>query len=345
MRWVGERPRTLLTRNGRVTVTRPYYHCRHCGRGLAPADHPCAIPSGQTTWAVRDRVALLGAWLPFGQAAKVYAHLTGQTVSPGSVEHLTEALGDAYVPPTPDRYTPGPPVDTLFLEVDAVLLRFEDGWHEVKVAVGWGRKAGEDLPPRYVTFQGDWDAFLPAIAALARQQGLRRARQVVCLADGAKPIWKLLQRLFPDALHVLDWYHLQGYLAAVARLLPDGAAWHAAQKTALAERGPGETRAALAALMKRGPGSRKAVREAAQKAFTYMAGRAEELDYPQARRRGYPIGSGRVESACKHVVQQRCKQPGMYWNHAHADAVLAARRAYLNGDWELANAQLRAKVA
>lgn len=345
MRWVGSRPRTLLTRNGRVTVTRPYYHCRQCGRGLAPADGPCAIPPGQTTWAVRDRVALLGAWLPFAQAATVYAHLLGDAVSAGSVEHLTEALGAAYVPPTPERYTPGPAVDTLFLEVDAVLLRFEDGWHEVKVAVCWGRKDGEDLPPRYVTCQGEWEAFAPALVALARQQGLRRAGQVVCLADGAKPIWTLLHRLFPDALHLLDWYHVQEYLAAVARLLPDGAAWLAQQQEALAERGPTETLATLTALTKRKPGSRKAVREAAQTALTYLTRRVEELDYPTARRLGYPIGSGRVESACKQVVQQRCKQPGMYWTHQHADWVLGARRAFLNGDWELANRQLQAKAA
>jgi hypothetical protein len=34
------------------------------------------------------------------------------------------------------------------------------------------------------------------------------------------------------------------------------------------------------------------------------------------------IGSGRIESACKLVVQQRCKGPGMRWGHPQADAVL-----------------------
>ena len=345
MRWVGNRSRTVLTRNGRVTFLRGYYHCRQCGRGLAPADSPCQIPPGQATWAVQDRIALLGAWLPFQRAADVYAHVTGDRVSAGSVEHWTEALGAAYVPPPLDRLAPGPVVDTLFLEADAVLVRFDDKWHEVKVVVCWGRKDGEDLPPRYLVAQGEWETLTPQIAALARQQGLRRAGEMVCLADGAKPIWKVLERLFPQARHLLDWYHLHEHLAIVARLLPEGKAWHTTQKEALAERGPAETVAALTVLTKAGKGSRKVVREAARQCLGYMAGAAERLDYVMARSLGYPIGSGRVESACRFVVQQRCKQAGMCWDHAHADDVLQARCAYLNGEWALANQQYMQKAA
>ncbi len=345
MRWAGERPRTLLTRNGRVTFSRGYYHCLQCGRGVAPADGACQIPPGQATWAVQDRVALLGAWLPFKRAAAVSAHVTGETVSAGSVAHWTEALGAAYVPPSLDRFAPGPVVDTLLLEADAVLIRFDDKWHEVKVVVCWGRTDGEDLPPRYLVAQGVWDTLMPQIAARARQQGLRRAGDMVCLADGAQPIWQLLERLFPQARHLWDWYHLHEHLATVARLLPEGQAWHAAQKEALAERGSAETVAALRVLTKTRKGSRKVVREAARKCLVYMAGAAERLDYVTARRLGYPIGSGRVESACRFVVPQRCKQAGMCWNHEHADDVVQARCAHLNGEWALAHQQRMKKAA
>ena len=83
---------------------------------------------------------------------------------------------------------------------------------------------------------------------------------MVCLADGAKPIWKVLERLFPQARHLLDWYHLHEHLASVARLLPEGKAWHTLEKAALAERGPAETFAALTVLTKAGKGRRKVVR-------------------------------------------------------------------------------------
>lgn len=316
-------------------MKRDYYHCA-CGRGHAPADGACQLPPGLASWAGQDRVAVMGIWLPFRRAAQLYEHLTGYAVSAGSVEHWTEAVGAAATVPPLDRYAPGPLVDTLFIQADAVMVRFDDGWHEVKVAVCWGRIGDEDLPPRYLTAQGSWEDLVAQLGDLARRQGLRRAGRVICMADGAPAIWKVLLRLFPQAQCLLDWYHLHEHLATVARLLPEGAAWHEQQKTALAERGPAETMAALKALTKPGKGSRKVVREAAQKCLSYLVNNRDRLDYPTARRDGLPVGTGRIESACRFVVQQRCKQAGMCWDHRHAQEILQARCADLNGEWEQA---------
>lgn len=341
-RW-GVRARTLLTAHGPVPIRREIWHCRQCGTGQAPVDIALALPPGGASWTVREGVALLGAWMPFAKAATVYAHLTGHTVSARSVEHYTEALGHAYTPPVFGPTEPGPTVDTLFVEADATMVWFEDGWHEVKTVVCWGRRAGEDLPPRYLATEGTWEAVGRQIYELARRQGLRLAKQVVCLADGARPIWNVLERWFPQALGLLDWYHLQEHLATVAALLPDGTAWQEQQKTALAERGPTETLRALQGLAVTGQTS--AVRETAQACLKYLQGNGHRVNYPQALAAGYPIGSGRVESACGQVVQQRLKQAGMQWAHAHAMAVLAVRCADLNGEWENACHQVRAKLA
>lgn len=288
-------------------------------------------------------MALLGAWMPFRKAAAVYAQLTRQAVSARSVETYTEAVGAAYAPLVLERTTPGPRVETLFVEADATMVRFDDGWHEVKTVVCWGRQEGEDLPPRYLATEGSWEVLGEAIFALARRQGLRLAQQVVCLADGAKPIWKVLERWFPQALGLLDWYHLHEHLATVATLLPDGAAWHERQKRALAERGPTETLWALQQVAQ--TGATGALRDTARACLQYLQGNRRRLDYPRARALDYPIGTGRVESACGHVVQQRLKQAGMHWDHAHARAVLALRCADLNGDWEMACQQARTKLA
>jgi hypothetical protein len=47
------------------------------------------------------------------------------------------------------------------------------------------------------------------------------------------------------------------------------------------------------------------------------------LDYAHFRRRGYPIGSGCVESGHKVVVQRRLKGAGMRWAKPHLDPMLA----------------------
>ena len=51
------------------------------------------------------------------------------------------------------------------------------------------------------------------------------------------------------------------------------------------------------------------------------------------RRRGLPVGSGIVESACKRIVGSRLKGAGRHWSKAGADAVLAIGRCLENRRW------------
>ena len=67
---------------------------------------------------------------------------------------------------------------------------------------------------------------------------------------------------------------------------------------------------------------------------TYLTNQGGRIAYADFRARGYDIGSGRVESACKHVVANRMKRSGMIWSNAGAQEMLSLRTAYLNGWWE-----------
>ena len=49
---------------------------------------------------------------------------------------------------------------------------------------------------------------------------------------------------------------------------------------------------------------------------------------------GYPIGSGAVEGACRHLVKDRMEGSGMRWTIPGAEAVLKTRAVQLNGDWD-----------
>jgi hypothetical protein len=47
------------------------------------------------------------------------------------------------------------------------------------------------------------------------------------------------------------------------------------------------------------------------------------MRYDQYLAQGWPIGTGVVEGACRHVVKDRMEQSGMRWTEAGALAVLA----------------------
>jgi hypothetical protein len=49
---------------------------------------------------------------------------------------------------------------------------------------------------------------------------------------------------------------------------------------------------------------------------------------------GWPIGTGVVEGACRHLVKDRMEQAGMRWTKAGAQAVLDLRAVRLSGDWD-----------
>ncbi len=68
---------------------------------------------------------------------------------------------------------------------------------------------------------------------------------------------------------------------------------------------------------------------------SYLENNRQRMFYKSFRHSGYDIGSGAVESAVNHVVQQRMKRSGMRWRARGADAMLALRSVYRStGTWD-----------
>ena len=58
------------------------------------------------------------------------------------------------------------------------------------------------------------------------------------------------------------------------------------------------------------------------------------MKYDEYLAAGYPIGSGVVEGACRHLVKDRLERTGMRWHPEGAQAMLNLRATYLNGEWD-----------
>ena len=54
------------------------------------------------------------------------------------------------------------------------------------------------------------------------------------------------------------------------------------------------------------------------KALTYFRNHAGRMNYPEYLRRGWQIGTGGVESACKNVINHRLSMGGMRWGETAA---------------------------
>jgi len=134
-------------------------------------------------------------------------------------------------------------------------------------------------------------------------------------------------------VQIVDWYHASEHVWDLGRALygpetPETAAWVDQQLTRLAA---GEA-AALAQAWQDLPcrGEAAQVRDAQVTYFTNQAGR---MAYDQYRTDGWDIGSSMIESACKTVIGQREKGPGMRWTDAGAQAVANVRVLLINDEW------------
>jgi hypothetical protein len=68
--------------------------------------------------------------------------------------------------------------------------------------------------------------------------------------------------------------------------------------------------------------------------ISYFTSNADRMDYARYLEEGLRIGSGAVESACKRVVTQRLKGPGMRWKESSAQTIARLRCLMLSLNWK-----------
>jgi hypothetical protein len=322
-------------------------------------------------------VVEFGARLPYVEAARLLALALGPVarLAPNTIKAYTQAAGraraeqeDALVTrrrrltrgnlrerathATPPRPAAAP--DTLAIHMDGALERTTEGWKEVKLgalcaahpapapAPGAAPAAGAAGPTTYTATLAPAAAFGRQLQAAAERRGLRWARRVVVLGDGAKWIWKLASQRFPRATQVVDWYHAHEHLWQLAQLLYGegtvaawtwletlaGVLWTAqtAADVALLAHAADEAWATPRKDLPDGTPRRTATRHrAVATAVAYFATNAARLRYGAFRTQGLPVGSGVVEGGCRSVLHVRLKRPGARWSPAAAEAMARAR--------------------
>lgn len=76
-------------------------------------------------------------------------------------------------------------------------------------------------------------------------------------------------------------------------------------------------------------------REEVDKVCAYFERNADRMRYDEYLAKGYPIASGVIEGACRHVVKDRMERTGMGWTVEGAQAMLSLRCLWLSDSWDL----------
>jgi len=167
----------------------------------------------------------------------------------------------------------------------------------------------------------------------------RRADQpMVCLMDGQRSLWASCETNLPDEMvEILDLLHVTSYLWDAAYLFhaegSDEAAAFVHDRALRILRG--EVGYVIGGL--RQMATKHSLPAAKTKRLTrvcnYFQHNRDRMRYDEYLAAGFPIASGVIEGACRHVVKDRMERAGMRWTIDGAQAMLDLRSTSINGQW------------
>lgn len=358
---------------GKIGYERMYYHCRSCGQGQCPLDQRLGLEPGQVTPGLAKLLALAGVEVAFEEAGRWMEQFLLFRVSDNTIRKETERFGQLQADREVDwqihsqeeaelqqrLQQVGRKAGRLYASLDGAMAPLQEEWRELK-SIAWyqveevkgyqsrrhhGERVGEQshlqagVISYHCSFQGA-EQFGPFVWATGWKREADLHEQVVFVCDGAAWIWKLVERYFPGAVQIVDWYHASQYLAPIAEAAwgqsdPAGSAWLEQARRSLWNGQIADLVQDCRVVAQAHPPAREAV----HKAMTYFTNNEKRMDYARFRAEGYLIGSGTIESGCKQIVSLRLKRAGARWTEPGAVQTAKARAAWLSGDWDILSAQ------
>lgn len=349
LKYVDKRPIRIVTLVGEVEIERAYYYCKRCGRSFVPLDKELKLEAHRFSDGVIELISYVCAHLPFEESCEMLEKLTGINMSSKEAQIISEEIGEEMNEELEEQaeeaVSQGLEAEErpkrLYVTMDGTMVHEDGDWHEVKVGAiyttatqenGQGQQEEVVDKVRYVGQFESSERFGPHISAGAQIRGQEYAEEVIALGDGAPWIWNLVNTYFPGAIEIIDWYHASEHIWGFGKALygEDEAAtkeWVDGRLTLLRGGSVEELIDDLNEL----EGLSNEIRAERDKLVRYLRENKDRMRYDEYETKGYHIGSGVVESACKHVVQVRLKRPGMRWSRDGAQRILNLRVYHLNG--------------
>lgn len=355
----------FTTRFGDIEIRRVYRRCRGCGDGFHPLDRILGIEGETWTPGAASVIADAVSDGSYDEAARKLASPAGVRVHVSRIKRAAVRIGGLARRFERESVEESEPAaDRVYLVIDGTGVpvrkeeaegragRRENGpakTREAKIALTYTaeRRHPETGEPEKDAGSGSVSCLIDSAASVngvsrrsefaarlereAARAGLRGAGELVVISDGASWIRNVCAELFPGprTVHILDLWHAMDYAAAAVKALrSDPAERRALREWIRSELKAGRADSVIAFLK-----PRRGKAEAVDDCVRYFESNRDRMRYDAYRARGMQIGSGVVESACRHVVGQRMKRSGGRWTVEGANAVLAIRRCLKNLRW------------
>lgn len=323
-----------------MAITRRYWQCRCSREGSYAVDEVLGL-SGRCSKVLQKHLCRLAADTSFAATSDHLKALLGVQIAAETVRTLVESHGKAMAKfqkvdtQTQQAFVQAAGEVEFAVDAGKVHTR-EVGWKDLKIAVLSKRPLGTPATPaewttsrlpsatmslswaaiaQAKTFRREWKTRLKSL-------GVKAFAQVHALGDGAKWIWKSVERSLTGCVQTLDIYHGCEHLHQCAESIhgegtPQTAtALDRGRELLLSQGWAGVCDWVAELLTVDEDQERERRRRATDKLIKYFAAHSNRLNYQEMLQQGRVIGSGAVEGQAK-TLNLRLKRRGARWNLAN----------------------------
>jgi len=175
------------------------------------------------------------------------------------------------------------------------------------------------------------------LAAEVKVRDPQGEKPLICIMDGDRSLWKLKDQYLPQAVGIIDLFHVMEKLWEAAHCIHLDGSVEAEQFVSrylrmLLEGKVDHVRGVFQRFLNQKKLT-KTKRETLSGVIGYFQKNRAGMRYDEYLAWGTPIGSGVIEGACKHVIGDRFCGTGMRWEIEGAQPLLNLRVTHLNGEW------------
>ena len=310
-----------------------------------PNEHTLLNSGGvyQISALLQSQMCYVGQQHVFTDASETFYKLLGIEVNAKQIERVCHHYGEKLeediqksirTEMNEEHYTDD---KSYYVMLDGgMVLTREEKWKEMKlgrifeenqnITISKGR--GFIGSSTYIAHLGGHKDFLAKVEAHVDKMG-----NAIFIADGAKWIWKWVEAMYPESTQVLDFFHAKEHLCQWAGLafkeekqkqnwIHEQCMWLMNNKIERVIENISHIKIYT-----------KKARQCKRSLIEYYTENKERMRYKTYREKGLLIGSGPIEAAHRHVIQQRMKLSGQRWTKKGVQQIANLRVANKSNQW------------
>lgn len=322
--------------------------------------HALGIDHYVKSYAVESALVDFGSEHSFEEAAKIFQRHYKFQVSDSTIRRITESLGadaehfitkrlESFAEADESKKSTIPATEVVILGFDGCSIRTgkleevksdrsnekrglkrNEEWKDIRLA--FVRNVSDESTKWFVGGLKPYPELMEELFKLSLGRGMNEYTKPVAIADGGMGIYEEASRQFQDLQFILDFYHFSQHLYETAEamsLSKDTAKKWVDHIKGLAFDGKIDN-------------LRKHLEEDYEKMgvdrlrrlLGYVERFKDSLSYGEYKSKGYPIGSGEVESSHRYITQKRLKIAGACWLKENINPMLALRILKANDWWD-----------